>query len=471
MADSSDLTRRDVVKIAGAAAVASAATRLQGAPAIRTAKAATNAVQFGMVGTGSRGTYLLKHMKSIDSGRCVALCDIDETNLGHGKDTIGGNPKLFKDYRELLAQKDVEAVFVTVPLFVHFPITRDALLAGKNVFCEKSMVFKPEEVHQLRALAEEHSKQVLQVGLQRRYSHMYQAARQMIENGLLGEVTHVYAQWNRNPGWRMKGDPKNPADRLKTWRLFREYSGGLVAELASHQVDVSDWMLGMTPESVMGLGSLDFMKDGRDINDNVQLIYKYPNGRRLLYWAIPTCAHLPLFDGSRTEMGEMILGTGGAIHITVGDDKNEPIGMWYRELSPPKVEEAKKEEKKEKFVAGATMVAVAGSKALPILLSRDLIKGNESFLEKEMKFARQWLYQKGIVVPTEPVNPVDTELDTFFNDCRTGGRPKADVEVGLQDSTAVILANKALDEARMVQFSEINEMGGGPIKKAEAKKA
>ena len=235
MAESSDLTRRDIAKVAGAAAVATAVTKLQGAPAIRTAKAATNAVQFGMIGTGSRGTYLLKHMTAIDSGRCVALCDIDATNLGHGKDTIGGNPALYKDYRELLADKNVEAVFVTVPLFLHFPITRDALQAGKNVFCEKSMVFKPEEVHQLRALAEERPKQVLQVGLQRRYSHLYQAARQMIEKGLLGEVTHVYAQWNRNPGWRMKGSANNPADRLKTWRLFREYSGGLVAELASHR--------------------------------------------------------------------------------------------------------------------------------------------------------------------------------------------------------------------------------------------
>src|SRR5437588_7972198 len=154
---SDDLTRRDVVKIAGVAAV--------GAPFIQTAKAATNAVQFGMIGTGSRGTYLLKHLAKIDAGRCVALCDIDNDQLDKAQKTIGGNPKRFKDYRELLAQKDVEAVFVTTPLFLHFPITKDALLAGKNVFCEKSLVFKPEEVQALRALKAEHSNQVLQTGL------------------------------------------------------------------------------------------------------------------------------------------------------------------------------------------------------------------------------------------------------------------------------------------------------------------
>jgi predicted dehydrogenase len=111
-------------------------------------------------------------------------------------------------------------------------------------------VFKPEEVHALRARAASKPKQLLQVGLQRRYSAMYQAARQMIEKGLLGEVDYVQAQWHRDPGWKMKKD----VPELGNWRLFRKWSGGLVAELASHQIDVADWMLGMTPEAVLGGG-------------------------------------------------------------------------------------------------------------------------------------------------------------------------------------------------------------------------
>jgi predicted dehydrogenase len=458
MAESKDMTRREAVKVAGAATIATVAAA-QG-PFIRTARAATNAVQFGMVGTGSRGAYLLKHLKGIDSGRCVAICDIKDDALDKATQTIGGSPKRYKDWRELLADKNVEAVFVTTPLFLHFPVTKDALEAGKNVFCEKSMVFKPEEVHALRALAAARPKQTLQVGLQRRYSEMYQAARQMIEKGVLGEVTYVQAQWHRNPGWKMKPE----LGELGNWRLFRKYSGGLIAELASHQIDVADWMLGMTPESVMGLGTRDFMNDGRDIFDNVQVIYKYPKGRRLVWTSIPTSSHWAGVCGQRTEMGEIIAGTGGAVHITIGDDNNKPIGMWFKEPNPPKVEEAKG--KKEAFKAGATMVAAAGTRPLPILLSKDMMTGNESFLEKEMKFARLWLYQKGVLVPEEPKNPVDTELEGFFNDCRTGGRPKADVEVGLNDSIAVMLSNIALQEARPVQFNEIETMGlpGTPAK-------
>src|SRR5207342_2597614 len=118
-----DVSRRDFVKTA--AAVTTVAAAVEGAPAIQKVRAANDQVQFGVIGTGSRGSYLLKHLKGIDNGRCVALCDINPENLKHGIDTIGNNPKTYKDYRELLASKDVEAVFVTLPLFVHYPVTKD----------------------------------------------------------------------------------------------------------------------------------------------------------------------------------------------------------------------------------------------------------------------------------------------------------------------------------------------------------
>src|SRR5215470_18447482 len=197
MANDKDVSRRDFVKTAGA--VTAVAATVQGAPAIQKVRAANDQVQYGMIGTGSRGSYLLKHLKGIDNGRCVALCDINEDNLKNkGLATIGGSPKLFKDYREMLADKDVEAVFVTTPLFVHFPVTKDALQAGKHVFCEKCLVFKPEEVFALRALAAEHPKQTLQTGLQRRYSYFYQTVKRMVDSGVLGTVHHMHAQWHRN---------------------------------------------------------------------------------------------------------------------------------------------------------------------------------------------------------------------------------------------------------------------------------
>ncbi|MBM3727503.1 MAG: Gfo/Idh/MocA family oxidoreductase [Acidobacteria bacterium] len=462
-----DPTRRDVVKLAGAATVAAASTRrAEGAPAIQTVRAANNQLQYALIGSGSRGQYHMKHAKGIDTGRCVAVCDTVEENALKGAKEIGSNPKVYKDYRELLANKDVDAVLIATPLFMHYPVTRDALLAGKHVFCEKSLVFKPEEVHGLRALSKERPKQVLQTGLQRRYSAFYDAAAQMIQKGMLGDVTHVYAQWHRGPmgAWRMKGDAKNPKDRLATWRLFREYSGGLVAELASHQIDVADRMFGATPEFVVGVGGLDYMKDGRDVYDNIQLIFKYPKGQKLTYTSISTNSHLPLFGGARTQFGEMIMGTHGAIHITVGTDNEPALGIWYPEANPPQTGPAGE---KKAQPAGASLAGTGkGGKGLPILLNRDQVSDQDGFIAKELKFARRWLYSKGVMLPEEDRNPVDVQLESFFSDCKTGAHPKADLEIGLADSTAVILANLALDEGRRVFFNEIDKMGKGPEPKA-----
>ena len=460
MPEEADLTRRDFVKTASAAAAAAAI--IEGAPAIQKVRAANDQVQYGMIGTGSRGTYLLKHLKNITTGRCVALCDIRQTALDQGVQTIGSNPKTYKDYHDLLEQKDIDAVFVITPLYVHYPLTRDALLSGRNVFCEKCLVFKPEEVHELRALATSRPKQILQTGLQRRYSYFYQTVKQMVDKGILGNVHHIHAQWHRNminkPSrlWTMKpGGTSN----IENWRLYRQFSGGLTAELTSHQVDVADWMFGSTPEFVMGLGSLDMLTDGRDVYDNIQLIYRYPNGQKLTYSSISTNSFLPYFNGTRPEMGEIIMGTDGTVEITVGDDVHPPVAWWYRE--PPKTTEVTSAKEKNKpFVAGATMVASGGANGPIPLMTGDLaFTGKESFLDREVKFARRWLYSKGVFVQEESRNPVDIELETFFQNCRDGQRPKADLEAGMNDAVAVILSNLAMDEGRKVYYNEIDKMG------------
>jgi predicted dehydrogenase len=244
------------------------------------------------------------------------------------------------------------------------------------------------------------------------------------------------------------------------WRLYREYSGGLAAELASHQVDIADWIFGGSPDFVIGVGGLDTWKDGRDVLDNIQLIYKYPNGRKLIYSAISTNVHLPYLESSRPEFGELIMGTGGALEITVGDGESTmPTAMWFRD--PSKITTEKAEGKAPATAAGASYALASSQRGLPLVMATDQLKieGSDSFLKREMKFAQRWLYSKGVMVNDEDVNPVETELLSFFNDCHTGGHPKADLEVGLRDSTAVMLSNICMDEERRVFFKEIETMG------------
>jgi predicted dehydrogenase len=458
-------TRRAAVQATAAAALA--------APFVSKVHAANDTIAYGFIGSGSRGQYLLGHMKGIDNGRCVAISDIVEENAKAGAQKIGSSPKLYKDYRELLADKNVEAVCIATPLFTHFPITKDALLAGKHVFCEKSLVFKPEEIHELRALANERPKQVLQVGLQRRYSTFYDAAYEMVKKGLIGDVMHVYAQWHRSPlsAWRMKGTAKEMGqDRweMSNWRLFRKFSGGLTAELASHQIDVADRMFGSHPEFVVGVGGLDYMKDGRDVYDNIELIFKYPAGQKLVYTSISTSNHLSLFGGERTQFGEMICGTAGTIHITVGTDSEPAMGIWYAEAQPYRKGSAQPEAAK----ATASLASTGkGQRALPILLSKDTLSDQDSFVQKELKYARRWLYSKGVMLPEEDRNPVDVAMESFLSDCKSGKKPKADLEIGLSDSTSVILANLAMDEGRRVYYKEMETMGRGPATAPKTKRS
>jgi predicted dehydrogenase len=469
--NSNGVNRRNFVKAAGTATVAAAMLpRAKSAPLVRAAKAAGKQVTYGFIGPGSRGGRLLeRHLRHIDIGHCAAICDIYEPNLQKAIDLFDGKPTPYTDYRKLLENKDIEAVFITTPLYLHYPIMVDALEAGKHVFCEKSLVFTPAEVIGLRELHAQRPNQVIQVGLQRRYSSFYHTAKQMIEQGVIGKITHIQAQWHRNSSWRR--GVKDPAreDQIN-WRLYRKYSGGLCAELMSHQVDVADWMIGSTPKSVMGVGGIDYWKDGRDIFDNIQLIFEYPAGEKLQYSSIMTNRHI---QGRRTPgdgCREVILGTDGAIEITLIPGGE---GMWFRDPMPEKMGD--QQEAQQTWVAGATVADRVGQgEGLPIIPgAQDFSSGDAGFIEKEVQFAKRWLYNKGIMVPEENKDPEYKELESFLLDVRDGGKPKSDIEVGLNDSIAVILANHCMDEERKVYFSEIEQMGreGGKLSLGGAPKS
>ena len=180
-------------------------------------------------------------------------------------------------------------------------------------------MFKPEEVHALRALAEERPKQVIQTGLQRRYSKFYQVAESWWPRASSATSRTLPRNGIGIPAGCIPPDPAS--ERSRYWMIFREYSAGLAGELGSHQIDVASWMFNAQPEYVMGMGGQEFIRDGRDIYDNIQLLYRYRRGQKLTYSAISTNQHLPLFGGTRAECGETIMGTGGTIEITLGTDE------------------------------------------------------------------------------------------------------------------------------------------------------
>ena len=280
-----DVTRREFLKTAATVAAASSLTGL-GAPAILSAQSAGNPVRYGFIGTGTEGCTLLKFLATIPEGRCIATCDIYPPNLKKGVETIGSNPETYTEYRKMLERKDMDAVLIATPLNLHAQMVVDALNAGKHVFVEKTMYFKEEEGDMIRKAMDAHPKLVLQVGLQRRSSVLYQVAMEMIRKGALGKIMFVRAQWHRNSNWRRPvPDPK--FERLINWRMYKEYSGGMLAELASHQIDIANWAFGSEPISVYATGGIDYWKDGRETCDNVEAIYEYPGGQKLVWSSHP----------------------------------------------------------------------------------------------------------------------------------------------------------------------------------------
>jgi len=421
-----DVTRREFLKTAAAAA---AVTALPGAPAILANPGPSDAVPYGIIGTGTEGCTLLRFLSTIPEGRCLANCDIYPPNLKKGVETIKSNPRTYGDYRELLDQKDIEAVVIATPLNLHAKMVIDALDAGKHVFVEKTMYFKEEEGDQIRKALAEHRKQVLQVGLQRRSSVLYNVAMQMIRKGAIGKVMFVRAQWHRNNDWRRPvPDPK--FERLINWRMYREYSGGLLAELASHQIDVANWAIGAEPVSVVATGGIDYWKDGRETCDNVEAIYEYPGGQKLLWSSILYNDHFG-FD-------EQIMGDQGTLIITIGK------GLYYRE----KIAKATTRGGKETRRAGATVSEEAQQKGIPIFPEKG--NGPEGFLDRELKYAKRWLASMGIYEYEEPHDPWYSEMVNYLASVREGKPVVAPLAIGVSDALGVIYGNRAVDTGQKV---------------------
>jgi predicted dehydrogenase len=257
-------------------------------------------VRLGFIGVGGRGRELLR---STDPayGEVRALCDINPASLAKADEVLAESKRPaarhYAEWKEMLQKEDLEGVVIGVPLWLHADVTAACLEAGKHVLCEKMMAWDiPSCQRMLDAQAK--SGRVLEIGYQRCYNPIYQAAYDgVVRGGQLGDVFHARLVWHRNANWRRKGEPPTPDydpsrwgydtfEHLLNWRLYWKYSKGLFAELASHQVNVSNWFFDAAPEAATGSGGVFRFKDGREVYDHVYATFEYPNGRTATFSSI-----------------------------------------------------------------------------------------------------------------------------------------------------------------------------------------
>ncbi len=327
--------RRFLKQAAALTAVAATAQRAS-------AEDALEVVRVAIVGTGARGCDLIRALTTIDGVEIVGVCDDYAPHLENGRKFAGGETPGFAKFDELLAKTKPQAVLIATPLSWHAEMCLTAIDAGCAVFCEKTMCQSVAAAKQVAQRVTE-TKTVFQVGLQRRANAIYKQALSFVQTGMLGQITAIKAQWHRHNHWRRPVPvPRGHADyaaleQRLNWRLYWKTSQGLMAELASHQLDVANWLLGVGPARVIGSAGIDYWRDGREVWDNVFCIYDYavepkpaktgvdaasqgdgkPYTVRVTYSSIQSNQ----YEGA----SELIMGTRGTLFLT------QKKGLFYRE--------------------------------------------------------------------------------------------------------------------------------------------
>lgn len=287
--------------------------------------AASDRVRIAIVGVGSRGKGLLLNLQQIENVEVIAICDNYEPNYQQAVELTEGKAKTFYDYRKMLDDvKNIDAVVIATPLHEHAHITIACLNAGIHVFCEKSMARTLEDSKAMVETAKATGK-ILQIGQQRLFNPVYLNALERVRKGEIGQITQVRAFWHRNNNWR-RPVPSPELERKINWRMYKEYSGGLMTELCSHQIQVANWFIDQVPTQVVGSGSICFWKDGREVYDHVALVYDYPDGAKCIYDSMIANKHHGL--------EEQIMGNKGTIEPEINRiySENPPKAPGIRQL-------------------------------------------------------------------------------------------------------------------------------------------
>ncbi len=362
--------------------------------------ASTSPLGVGIIGMGDRGTGLASLIQNIPSIKLVAYCDVLPFRLTSAKQQVGEEAKAYAGHEALLEDKNVQAVIIATPFNSHADIAIDALNSGKHVYCEKTLAYGIEENKKLVSAAEA-SKKIFQTGHQYHSSRLYHHIVDIIKKGYIGELSMIESQWNRNGDWRRPvPDPK--WERMVNWRMYREYSGGLVAELCSHQIDFSNWLTGQVPHKVTGFGGVDYWKDGRETYDNVHIITEYPSGLKATY----TC----LTTNAKDDYQIKILGKEGTIIV------NYEKAWVYLERS--------------KIAELGTVDGVSSATV------------------------KSWENGEGTPIDVEHKNPTLQALLDFQEAVRTGQQPLSNVVSGANAAIVVQMALDAMDHDQVQYWKE-----------------
>ncbi len=291
---------------------------------------ANDQIQIALIGAGGQGMGDTKFALQVPGVKLVAVADCYQGRLDHSKEVWGSDIFITRDYSEVLARKDIDAVIVGTPDHWHKQVSIDAMKAGKDVYCEKPMIHLYSDGPEMIEAASS-TKRILQIGSQRVSSMVYLKAKELLAAGAIGQLNMVTARWDRNSSigawnytvpldastetcdWtRFLGTaPQIPfnAEQFFQWRKWKAYGSGVAGDLFVHLFSGTHLITGSHgPTRAMATGGLRFWKDGRNVPDVMLGLFDYPEGFNL-------SLRVNFVDGGSEGEGLIFTGSEGTMEI------------------------------------------------------------------------------------------------------------------------------------------------------------
>ncbi|MEI9979797.1 MAG: Gfo/Idh/MocA family oxidoreductase [Edaphobacter sp.] len=404
-------------------------------------------IQFALIGAGIQGQGDAAIATLVPGTKIVAVADCYDGRLTHAKELWGAgtpnNVDIFttRDYREILARKDIDAVIIATPDHWHKQAATDAMRAGKDVYLEKPMIHAYPEGSEIIDTART-TNRILQVGSQRVSSVIYAKAKELLASGAIGQLNIVTARWDRNSSigawnysvppdastatcdWpRFLGSaPQIPwnAERFFQWRKWSDYSSGVAGDLFVHLFSGTHFITGSNgPTRAMATGGLRFWKDGRNVPDVLLALFDYPQGFNL-------SLRVNFIDGGDESEGFLFTGSEGTMEIA---------GQTVTVTRAPLEKEP-----------GYTISTFANA------TQQEFLKQYRQKYPPTLPTGTPYTAVEKFSAPRGYSDSFD-HFQNFFNSVRTRKQPVEDATFGFRAAGAALLSNLSLERGNVVHWN------------------
>ncbi len=347
-------SRRQFIKTGGTALLSLSALQYKSV----LANSPNERIHVGFIGVGGMGTSRLKGFIRETDVVAHSICDVDQKRLEKAVEEVNKRkehkPKSFGDFRNLLDEKDIDAVMIATPDHWHAMPFVQACEAGKDAFVEKPLSYSVGEGRKMVEAAAK-NKRVSQMGIHIHNEHdNYRRVVEMVRSGNLGTITKLEL-WKSSylEGFSSPEDteppahldydfwlgpapkrPYNPNRSHFNFRYFWDYSGGRFIDFWCHITDAAYWAMDLkAPLSVSATGGKFYVEDNTETPDQLDVLYRYPNNLTMT-WAVHPKGH-PAYEDEFGGIGCIFHGTQGTLVTNYEKHKIYVDGVEAKEFPTP----------------------------------------------------------------------------------------------------------------------------------------